>query len=635
MHKGNISKDSSGVNLSTLRKRLDEAEDLLNSIIESQREEIDEEQRQEVLSLEKLALWQENQNLQRQVDEMTSEIYFLNKKFKTTLNSIHDGIIALDTDGKIIFINNTGLRLLGYDEVDLLQKPLRDILLQKEDLLASLAPSEEADYLVEQAQEKLGFAAKRYAAFLTNNDEKLPIEYNTVLIEDSHEVSALISFQDIRKRIESETKLAKSQSFDALTQIPNRHMFEEIVKHGFSLASRDNNQIAVLYFDLNNLQAINQAYGFMAGNCLLKDVASRVKLHLRKSDLVARISGDEFAIYIGKIKSSEDAKIVAEKVHQLFDDPFDVANEKIHIHVSMGIACYPRHATCSEDLLKHAEAAMYKAKHEKDHQITFYSSELSQSQIEHLKLESDLMGAIERGEFIIHYLPQYELTSKKIIAIEALIRWNHPELGLIFPDKFLDLVDTQGYNHSLTLWTIRTVLEQFKQWCQFSKELKMSINLGANDFANPDLTSDLLAIIQELHVKPEQLQFEIAETTIMQDIAHSQRMLKDLKKLGVSVFVDNFGIAHSSLLYLNRLAIDGLKIDIAFVRDLQVNEVDKKTIEAIIQLGTTFQLSVSASGIENKTQLEFLTKQNCRYGQGYYFTPPIEADKIMALIKQG
>lgn len=629
-----MSGERSSGNLASLRQQLDEAEDLLNAVIDSQQDAVDKEHRQGIVASDKLSLWQENQELRKIVKNKEAEVQHLNFKIEKILNSVRDGLIILDSTGTIIFANKATIDLLKYSKEQLIGHPLKNFLLQEETLVATC--ENERQFLIQQATTELGFSPKEYTAFLTRDDEKLPVEYNTVLVDGEHDVGAVISFQDISKRIETERQLTHEISFDNLTQIPNQYLFEQIIRHNLIQAERENTKLALIYFDINNLAAINQAYGFIAGNCLLKDIVARIKLHLRKSDLIARISGNVFAIYIGTIKAKDDAAIAAKKIQQLMSEPFKVNGEQICVQTRMGITTYPEHASDTESFLKNAQSAMYAAKEENNSSVRFYTHQLTQDNIEYLTLEADIHNAIDAEQFTLTFLPQHDVKEGKIIAIESLIRWNHPERGLLFPAKFLPVINSQNLSQAFFSWIISTSLSEFikiSQQC-IGDKLYLSINLSEKDFLMPDLALQIKGHLEDHRINPGLLQLEIPEMILMKNISYSQEVLQQLKDVGVRLVIDDFGLAHCSLFYLNRLSVDELKIDTSFIQHLEGNEIDKATVKAIIQLGHSLGLTVTAEGVENQHTANFLKQHCCDYVQGYHFSPPLELDKLISKLNR-
>ncbi len=632
MHKENIHQDRSCIDVRALQERLDEAETLLNDIIDSHEDSMSEELKQKILATDKLSLWQENQALIQSNQAKDIQIQQTEWTLEKTLNSLTVGLMILDMEGKIKFANNLAIELLEYPKEQLLGHPLKKFLLQKDGFIRD---SNSLQALIEQAEKDNEIKSPKYAEFLTHNGEKLPVEYTTRLVDKLHSIEAVISFQDIRERIQAEKQLIHEASYDHLIQIPNRYLFEQIVEHAIVQAERDNAQLALLYIDINNLHAVNQAYGFIAGSCLLKDIVSRIKLHLRKSDLIARVSGDEFAIYIGNIHQENDASTVAEKIKKLFDAPFNIKNDPIYVQTNMGIACYPQHGKNTEILLTGAEAAMYTAKAKYNSSIEFYQERTLYSNVEYVKLESDIHLAIKNKQFFLNFLPQYDLETGAIVNVESLVRWDHPKKGIIPPNKFLPIIESQHLSKELFMWIFSTSINNSLDFQKTTEKIyNISINLSESDFFMDELPSLIESHITSKGIEPHRIYLEFPEIVLMKDIAHSQRILRQLKALGMNLVVDDFGLAHSSLFYLNRLPVDELKIDMSFIQKLNRDPIDKLTIQAIIQLAHTMGLKVTAEGVEDQSTADFLKENNCDYVQGYHFSKPVDFDSLAAVFGQ-
>ena len=619
-----------------VRQCLDEAESLLDAIMEDSGNLIEEEQRAEILSAEKVALWQENQSLLQELETKDFKINELEAKLEKILNSIDDGILGLDPSGKILFANRSSYKCLKYSQEELLGKSIENFLLQRENFLTNF-PKTEQNQQIQEAQSALGYTSSNYAALLTGQGEKLPIEYNTVLIENHHHIGAVISFRDISKRLAAERKLAYEASYDRVTSIPNRHIFLQVLDQTIRHGERNKLQLGLLYIDIHNLKQINHTFSPMQGDLFLKEITNRLQERLRKSDFLARIAGDEFALSIGEVKNIEDALVVAQKVKETINSPYQLDDKIIHPHCAIGVALFPQHGQTSEALLNHAEIAMYHAKEQGTDFCSLFNEEYALREIKQLRLEEDYYHAIKEKQLFLEFLPQHNLTTNKLVAVEALVRWQHPQAGLLYPNEFLKFPKKNRLCSDLSNFVLEKALDQFAQWLDngiVDNHFYLSVNINLENLQDPQFVSDLTFLVEKFKIPSQKIQLEISESELMQDIATSEEVLNKLAKLNFRLAVDDFGTAYSSLLFLNRLPIHCLKIDVSFVKNIMADEIGATTVQGIVQLAKTFSMEVVAEGVEQKEQREFLAAHGCELAQGFLFSPPLSEQAIINYMGQ-
>jgi len=444
-----------------------------------------------------------------------------------------------------------------------------------------------------------------------------------------------INYAVLRRRIEgllrassAERQMHRLAYVDSLTGLPNRRMFNEHIAKLFSQPGRGDNQFALMFLDLDRFKMVNDTLGHEAGDLLLKYFGERISGCVRKGDLVARFGGDEFCIMLDRIKSYEVVTGIAEKIHDHLSRPFVFMGREMHITTSIGIAIYPDHGSDASALLKAADIAMYRAKEAGD-RYQFYESHLETAILHRLDLENDLRNAVERDELVVYFQPQEHLETGRITALEALIRWQHPQRGLVSPAEFIHLAEETGLIGEIGHWVLCAVCNQVRDWIERGLEApRVAINLSARQLANPLLASMVREVIQESGLEADRIEFEITESTIMDRPDEMIGTLNELKTMGARIAIDDFGTGYSSLSYLKRFPIDYIKIDRAFVSDVMSNRIDADIVRAIIALARALEVEVIAEGVETPMQRQFLKDHQCDYAQGFLLSRPSPAAEI-------
>jgi len=449
------------------------------------------------------------------------------------------------------------------------------------------------------------------------------------IYEDDKVVGAFGQFRDITDRYLIKEKYNYLAYHDDLTGVPNRRYIQKEIESLIKSSQEGKTtKLAILFLDLDRFKVINDTFGHSNGDLLLVEATKRLLGCLGKNDKLARLGGDEF-IFLLKDFEDEDYVIkFAERVLELFKDPFSVNVNQFHTTVSIGIAIYPNHTITLEEFMVYADNAMYKVKSHGKNGYAVYTSDMLNNSIEELKLETDLRKALDNNEFILHYQPQICNKSKEIVGVEALIRWNHPKLGLIYPDKFINLAEETGLIIQIGEWVIRQACIQNKKWQNSGiKPFKIAVNLSTQQFFKLNLVEYVKNVLDETGLAPEYLALEITESMAM-DFNYSLKVLRQLKDIGVCISIDDFGTGYSSLSYLKNFPIDYLKIDRSFVSDIMIDDHDVNIVKAIITLAHNLGLKVIAEGVETKEQLHFLKKYKCDEIQGYLFSKPISAEQF-------
>jgi len=431
---------------------------------------------------------------------------------------------------------------------------------------------------------------------------------------------------DISDRKRAEEQIEFHAYHDVLTNLPNRKLFTDRLTQSISRARRSGKSLAVMFVDLDHFKSINDTLGHEMGDELLLEMAKRLSANVREYDTVARLGGDEFTIILSELRQPEDAVNVAEKVRSAVEQPLSIAGTSIEVSASIGIALYPDDGTDAESLLRNADSAMYRAKEAGRNTYQLCTDDMKRRAVERLSLETRLRRAITEGQLVLHYQPQISLTNGSVVGVEALVRWNDPERGLVHPSAFIPLAEESRLILPLGEWVLRSACTQMRAWQDAGLEVPMmSVNLSLRQFQQYDIVQAVRHVLNETGLDASALELEITETAAMQNAESTVEVLQALRELGVSIAIDDFGTGYSSLNYLKRFPITAVKIDRAFVRDLATSEGDAAIVSAVVGIARALKLRVIAEGVETQEQLSFLRRRNCDAAQGYLFSRPVAA----------
>jgi diguanylate cyclase (GGDEF)-like protein len=421
---------------------------------------------------------------------------------------------------------------------------------------------------------------------------------------------------------------------DALTALPNRSLFSKLLIQHIHEAHRYQRQMAVLFLDLDRFKQINDTLGHDAGDQLLQEVANRLKACLRESDIVARLGGDEFVVLLPQLSDEKYVAATAQKILAAIARPFNLRGKEFRVTASIGISLFSRDGQDEQTLKKNADIAMYQAKQQGKNTFQFYSEKLNAESLERQTLEFGLRHALERNEFRLHYQAKRDIRSGQITGMEALLRWEHPDLGLVAPMQFIPVAEETGLIVPIGKWVLRTACEQNVAWQQQGlPHLCIAVNLTARQFVDEHLLSDLATILTDTGMDARLLELEITESLLMQDVRKTLQVLTGLKELDIRIAIDDFGIGYSSLSALKQFPLDSIKIDRSFIRDVTSQAEDRALTEAIITMGRSLSLTVVAQGVETKEQADFLRDNACDEFQGFYFNKPVPADQFKVLLQ--
>lgn len=422
---------------------------------------------------------------------------------------------------------------------------------------------------------------------------------------------------------------------DGLTHLPNRQLFYDRLEQAAVHAKRSDTLVGVLFLDLDDFKRMNETHGHSTGDALLQAVAERLKSGLRESDTIARIGGDEFTVLLSNITKVEDAVKVAQKLIEEFTEPFRIGDKKFFVTVSVGISFYPFDGTETETLIKMADIAMYRVKGQGKNNYQLYDLSMDAKAFEHIALENSLRRAIERDELVIYYQPQASLSNGEITGLEALIRWEHPEFGLVLPSKFIPIAEDSGLIVPLGEWVIREACRQNKAWQDAGLQpVPVAVNLSARQFFEKRLPETISEALSETGLSAKYLTLEITESSTMHDVDYTTATLNRLKEMGIKIAMDDFGTGYSSLSYLKRFPLDMLKIDRTFVKGIPNDREDAVIISAIVALAHNLELMVIAEGVETEDQLMFLRSLKCDEMQGFYLGRPVPAKEVIKFLEK-
>jgi diguanylate cyclase (GGDEF)-like protein len=433
----------------------------------------------------------------------------------------------------------------------------------------------------------------------------------------------------------SNAEMEYNAMHDSLTGLANRTLLKQRLTQSIENARRKRCMVAVAFLDIDHFKVVNDSLGHSMGDALLKTVGDRLAWAVRETDTVARLGGDEFVVVLTDQAELQNILLVAQKLANAISQDVAIKSHQVTVSASIGVSVFPQDGEDGETLMKHADAAMYRAKAQGRNNIQFYTREMHDKAVVRMELESSLRRALERGEFFLHYQPQADLKTGKIVGVEALVRWRHPELGVVSPADFIPLAEEIGLIIPLGEWVLRTACAQSKVWHLAGlPRLTMSVNFSMRQFSSNDLPLVLAAVLRDTALPPELLRLELTESSMSFDVERAIVTMTELKALGVELSIDDFGTGYSSLSYLKRFPIDELKIDQSFVRDISFDTDDAAIVASIIALARNLKLRVVAEGVETGDQLDYLKLRGCDEMQGYLFARPMPADEVEQMVRQ-
>jgi diguanylate cyclase (GGDEF)-like protein/PAS domain S-box-containing protein len=531
-------------------------------------------------------------------------------------------------DEKLVFlaVNEAAVNHYGYTRDEFLRMNVRDIW----------APGEQTRYeesLRDRTQTQTLHLQRKHR---TKDGRVIDVEATArQFMQGGHSVW-LTLINDITERKLAEERLLHLAHYDVLTSLPNRVLFYDRLKQALAQAKRNQWTTGVMFIDLDRFKNVNDTLGHAVGDRLLQQVSERLMESVRAGDTVGRLGGDEFAIVLSNLSSAQDANLVAQKIMVSFKDPFKLTGVELYMTASIGITLYPDDSTDQETLIKNADAAMYRAKAVGRNSYRFYTPEMNARALELLSMENSLRRALERDEFVLYYQPKAGVADGNIVGVEALLRWQHPDRGLVSPGEFMPVLEETGLIVPVGEWVLKAVCEQIRTWQRAGiTPVPVAVNFSPRQFASRDLGDTIKRVLDEQRVDPRLIEVEITESSLMTNLEETALILKYVGDLGVGLSIDDFGTGYSSLAYLKRFQFDSLKVDRSFVQDLTTDADDATITRALISMAHNLGLKVVAEGVETEAQLAFLVEHGCDEIQGFYFSRPLIAEECGSWLKEG
>ena len=569
--------------------------------------------------------------LERSLDLSSQELLQANSEmravFERLINSNVDGVLAFDREGRFTVWNPAMEQITGLKKSDVLGK---DVL----EVFPVMKETREERFIHEALHGKAGIVKDRIYHRSGREPSFLEAHYGPVLNEAGRVVGGFALIRDISERKRSEARLQQAVNYDALTGLPNRTLFLDRLAQAVSRTFWRKRLVAVLLLNLNRFKLINDTLGHNVGDQLLKAVSERFVTCVRDGDTVARLGGDEFAVILEDIAVAQDVLIIVQKVLEAFKRPFLSVDRELFANPGIGISLYPNDGEDVETLLKNADTAMSRAK-ELGKGYQFFSPEMNAKATKRLVLESSLRRALERQEMLLHYQPRVDLSTGQITGMEALVRWQHPDLGLVPPVEFIPLAEETEVIFPLGEWVLRTACRQSKIWKRDGFRLiPVAVNLSPRQLRHQELVEVVERVLKETDLDPNHLELELTESVLLENNETTIGTLRQLQRMGIQIAIDDFGTGYSSLSYLKRFPINCLKIDRSFVADVSSDPDNAAIVKAIITLAHSLNLKVIAEGVETTKQLDFLRSMGCHEMQGYLFSKPVPVDQATRLLTE-
>ena len=560
------------------------------------------------------------------------ELFAEKERAQVTLNSIGDAVLSTDISGNVTYLNVVAEHMTGWSRKEAVGHPLNDVFQIIEGTTHKPAPNPME--LAIQQNRTVGLTAN--CILIRRDGYETAIEDSAAPIHDrdGHVAGAVIVFHDVSMARAMVLEMSHLAQHDILTDLPNRLMLNDRLAQAISLARRNHHQLAVLFLDLDGFKHINDSLGHAIGDKLLQSVAARLSACVRKSDTVSRQGGDEFVILLPEVTHAADAAISAAKIITELKKVYDIGEHHLRVTGSIGISTYPENGEDAETLIKNADTAMYNAKQQGHDNCQFYRPDMSLQAVERQSLEGQLRYAIERQELLLHYQPKVNLKTGAITSVEALIRWQHPERGLLLPGQFLTIAEDTGMILAIGQWVLREACRQTREWLDAGvPAVPVAVNISSLEFRSDHFPEGVRGALKNACLDPRYLELELTETVLMRHAESTAHALGQLKAIGVRLAVDDFGTGYSSLSYLTRFPIDALKLDQSFVREIIAGSDGAIVVSAVISMGKSLKHRVIAEGVETQEQLEFLQAHGCDEGQGYYFSRPVVAEQFAKLLE--
>jgi diguanylate cyclase (GGDEF)-like protein/PAS domain S-box-containing protein len=550
------------------------------------------------------------------------------QRFRGAFENSPVGIVLLDLEGTIFQANNFATKILGFDE-----RPLEGLHISR------LIPPEDRSGFKESLNDLLDGQRETIRSerrMVTADKLEVWTNFHLVMQRDTsgQPYYLIAQIADISEMKSSQSRMERMAFYDTLTNLANRRLFYDRLGQAVDHVQRSDHLSALLYLDLDQFKRVNDTLGHEVGDMLLQEIATRLTGCVRQEDTVARLGGDEFTVLLFRITSPSDASLVADKLLKRLRQPLNISGHQLVITTSIGITIAPQDGTDPNSLMKNADLAMYRAKEHGRNIYQFYSEEMNTNAIKRLRTEYELRRALERNEFELYYQPKVCLTTQQVVGVECLIRWHHPERGLLSPFEFIEVAEETGAIVDMGNWIIQEACRTGRTLCeQAGRNVQIAVNISPRQFKDHNLVSTIRRNLRETGLEPATLEIEITETMLMADVEAANQTVHKLHELGVRLAIDDFGTGYSSLNYLKKFPINTVKVDRSFVMDIPDSEDDMAITSAVIAMAHRLNMEVVAEGVETRDQLEFLTSHHCEYAQGFLFSKPLPLSSIRHMIQ--
>ncbi|MGZ8982797.1 MAG: bifunctional diguanylate cyclase/phosphodiesterase [Methylotenera sp.] len=551
------------------------------------------------------------------------------ERSRLVLENSLDAIINMDENGLVIEWSGAAVSMFGYERDEAIGHTVADLIIPARD--------RDAHYHGMHRQltaNEFNMIGKRFEVNALRSDgSEFPVEMSIARIHRDQHILFSAFIRDISERKQAEKRIQHLAHFDALTGLPNRSNLQDHLNYALSLVKRNNGKLAVMFLDLDHFKDINDTLGHSVGDALLVELANRLQLTLREEDTVSRLGGDEFILMLPGT-DARGAAHVSQKLLNIIAEPYRIEPYELTVTGSIGIALYPDDGADLETLSRNADAAMYRAKREGRNGYRFFTTEMQERSSRNLQLVNALRHALDRNQLEVHYQPQFSLREGRIVGAEALLRWQHPELGSVSPAEFIPVAEDSGLILQIGEWALRQAVQQAKNWIEDGfAPIVIAVNLSVVQFRHPDLPNLVTRILSEVGLSPEYLELELTEGVAMHDPQAAIAVMNNLHECGIRMSIDDFGTGYSSLNYLKKFKVYKLKIDQSFVRDISTDPEDKAIVSAIINMAHSLGLHTIAEGVETAEQLAFLREQGCDEAQGHYYSVPLPAAQFDKLVR--
>jgi diguanylate cyclase (GGDEF)-like protein/PAS domain S-box-containing protein len=537
-----------------------------------------------------------------------------------------NAIGIFNEEGKFIRMNQAAESILGYSVTDLMHQPFTGIVTEEQ--------LELTEWQLQQSRNGIPYTFD--TSVLHQRGYRVDLHVTAVPVDIHHHSKGnILICQDVTERKRSDEQVRYMAYYDDMTGLPNRRLFKDHLNERLRLCKEEGHKVAVFYLDIDRFKLVNDSFGHDYGNMLLLQLAERFTRCLTAEDFLARTEGDEFAFFYSNVEDVNDVMTVIAEINRVLEKPFLLEQYELHVTASIGVAISSEDTDEADELMKYADIALARAKEKGRNDFQIFNSDMKSVSINRLRLENELRRALVNEEFVLYYQPQVDIGSGRIVGVEALIRWNHPDKGMVMPNHFISLAEESGLIVPIGEWVLRAACKQNKTWqSEGYAPIPISVNLSMRQFFQHNLKGKIKHVLEQTELDPQYLELEITESMTM-DVDHAIQSLLELKELGVNVSIDDFGTGYSSLYYLKKFPIDKLKIDRSFVRDIMIDPNDAAIVATIIAMTHHLNLKVIAEGVETEDQLKFLYQNRCNEVQGYWFSPPVDRIELEHMLRHG